>query len=320
MLDKKHREAIDLNKEDVGSPLEFYVRSMLCACASSISIPAYGRAMWASPRQIKSGLSESAAKKLKFIDPNHTVWTALEKYLKPIYEDLKKAFSKEITERGGSTPLNRIAWDLYLLLLATRGHSEVPIAPSRTLSDIDSLNRESVLRAESRTRLAIVRGIFALYTEASDIPGFRCLPTIGQSLSERLDEILDDAYLLDASRLRRFFGLQSNTRAIKRDLRKLTAFIAKRRPWAKGAIMAASQSATLANSSAEVIDKVIDLFPELTSDASTPVLIDSDSLFTGMGKLMVVSSQRVPFQPRENWMVTIRQNNSPVTRKKGFKN
>jgi hypothetical protein len=48
MLDKKHRETKGLNKEDVGNPLEFYVRSMLCACASTISIPAYGQSMWAS--------------------------------------------------------------------------------------------------------------------------------------------------------------------------------------------------------------------------------------------------------------------------------
>jgi hypothetical protein len=313
MVDKKHREAVGLSKEDLGNPLEFYVRNMLCACASSISIPAYGRSMWASPRQIRSGLSESAGKRLKFIDSKHTAWTGLERYLKPIYEDLEKAVSKELAERGGSTPLNRIAWDLYLLLLAARGHSEVPIVPSRTLSDIDILQKKSALRAESRTRLAIVRGIFALYTKAGDIPGFRCSPNRGQSLRERLDEILDDAYLLDASRLRRFFGLQSNTRAIKRDLLKLTSFIAKNRPWAKGAIIAASQNAALASGSTEVMDKIMDIFPELASDASAPVLIDSDSLFTGMGKLMVISSQRLPFQPSENWMVTVRQSNPSAT-------
>jgi hypothetical protein len=313
MLNKKHREIKGLNKEDVGNPLEFYVRNMLCACASTISIPAYGKSMWASPRQIKSGLSDSASKRLKFVDRSHAVWEAVESYLKPIDDDIRKSLTKEEIERGGSTQLEKIAWDLYLLLLAVRGHSEVTITPSRTLSDIDGLNRRFALRAENRTRLAIVRGIFALYNKASDIPGFRCISNRGQSLKERLDEILDDAYLLDASRLRRFFGLQSNTRAIKRDLRKLTAFIAKNRPWAKGAIMAASQSATLANSSAEVMDKVIDLFPELTSDSSVPILIDSDSSFTDMGKLMVVSSQRRPFQPSENWMVTIRLNKPPFT-------
>lgn len=313
MLDKRHRETEGLNKEDVGNPLEFYVRSMLCACASTISIPAYGKSMWASPNQIKSGLSDSARKRLKFIDRSHTVWAAVENYLKPIYDDIRKSLTKEALERGGSTQLDKVAWDLYLLLLAVRGHSEVPITPSRTLSCIDGLNKSFVLRAENRTRLAIVRGVFALYNKASDIPGFRCISNRGQSLRERLDEILDDAYLLDASKLRRFFGLQSNARAIKRDLRKLTAFIAKNRPWAKGAIMAASQSATLANGSAEVMDKMIELFPELTSDSSVPILIDSDSSFASMGKLMIVSSQRRPFQRSENWMVTIYLNKPPFT-------
>jgi len=59
--------------------------------------------------------------------------------------------------------------------------------------------------------------------------------------------------------------------------------------------------------------KVIDLFPEMTSDSSVPILVDSDSSFAGMGKLMVVSSQRRPFQPSENWMVTIRLNKPPLT-------
>ena len=311
MLDKKHREAKGLKKEDVGNPLEFYVRNMLCACASTISIPAYGRSMWASPNQIKSGLSESAGKRLKFVDRSHMVWTSVERYLSPIYGDVKKGLSKEEIKHGGHTPLDGIALDLYLLLLAIRGHSEVPIIPAQTLKNIDGLSKKSELRAENRTRLAVIRGVFGLYNKESDIPGFRCIANRGQSLKERLDEILDDAYLLDAPRLRRFFGLQSNMRAIKRDLRKLTMFIAKNRPWAKGAVIAASQSATLANSSAEMMDKMIDIFPDLTSDSSTPILIDSDSLFADMGELFVASSQRRPFQPRENWMVTFRGVNLP---------
>jgi hypothetical protein len=116
MLDKRHRETEGLNKEDLGNPLEFYVRSMLCACASTISIPAYGQSMWASPNQIKSGLSDSAHKRLKFVDRSHTVWAAIEDYLKPIYDDIRKSLTKEALERGGSTQLDKVAWDICSLI------------------------------------------------------------------------------------------------------------------------------------------------------------------------------------------------------------
>lgn len=301
-------EELGIAKADLADPFEYYLRSMLGACACSVSVPAYGRSMWASPRQIKSVLSKSTAKRLKFADQNHLIWRAVEQYLKPIHDDLQKEFSGVSYQRNIETSLSGIVWDFYLLLLAVRENSEVPMLPSRTVAVINRLNRQSGLRSESRARLSIIKGIFALFTKNTDIPGFRCTPSNCQSLRERLDEILDDAYLLDASVLRRFFGLQANNRSIRRDLRNLVAFIAKNRPWAKGAVAAATQTAILPSSAAEVIDKVLELFPDLSLNCSGPVLINSDYLLADTGKLLIVSSRRVAFRQDENWMVVCRAN------------
>ena len=301
-------EKIQIDETELADQLEFYLQSMLGACACSVSIPAYGRSMWATPSQIKSVLSESTAKRLKFVDRNHGMWKASEQYLKPVHDDLKKELSGLIYEHRIENQLSRIVWDFYLLLLATRESAEVPMLPSRTLTAINSLKKEPGLGSESLARLSIIKGIFTLFSKTDGIPAFHCVARRNQPLRERLDEILDDAYLLDASRMRRFFGIQANTRAIKRDLRKLVAFIAKSRPWAKDTVVAATQTAILPRSSAEVIDKVFELFPEMSSNCTTPIMIDPDHLLADMGKLLIISSQRLAFRRGENWMVICRRN------------
>jgi hypothetical protein len=295
-----------VSPDAIGNALDFYICNMLAACAQTVSIPAYGHRMWASPGQLKSLLSDSGAKRLRFVDRSQVVWTAVERYLKPVHDDMQKSWPGE-GKKGYPPSLDIIAWDVYLLCLAVRGHSEAPGSPSRTLEAIHSLGTRFRFGAESRARLATVRGVFTLFGTSTDIPGFTCVPGRIHSLVERVDEILDDAYLLDASRLRRFLGLQPNIRAIRRDLRKLLAFIAKNRPWAKGALVASSQAAAIPASAAEVTDKLLALIPGAATEHFSPVLISPESFVNSDEKLLVVSSRRVPFRKEESWNVDIWQ-------------
>ena len=300
--------------DEVGEALDFYICTMLAACAGTISIPAHGDSMWASPGQLKSLLSDSGAKRLRFVDRTQTTWAAIESYLRPVHNDITKASGGGAT-RDHSSPLHQIAWDVYLLCLAVSGHSEAPVLPSRTIGALRALGTEFPLGVESRARLATVEGTFALFNKAADIPGFKCIPGRARSLAERLDEILDDAYLLDASRLRRFLAVQSNTRAIRRDLRKLVAFIAKSRPWAKGALVASSHAACIPASAAQAADKLVEILPSGATEYCAPALIDPESFVNSDQKLFVVSSQRVPFSEKESWTVTIRRHDRQAQRR-----
>lgn len=309
LQEKTHPDTKKINKAYIANPFEFYLRTLLSACAYSVSIPAYGGNMWASPRQIKSLVSPSIGKRLRFVDRSHAAWNSINLYLEPVFLNLP---TKSLDQKTDDAPqmmwhhANTIAWHLYLLLLAVDGHSEVPINPTDTIASIDCLTRDPLLVAESRARLAIIKGLFASFKKSENIPSFRCVLAVNHSLKERLDEIVDDAHLQDASKLRRFLSVQSNTRAIRKDLKKLVDFIARKRPWAKGAVMAASHAAMLPSSANELVDKIFGIFPELAASSSTPILVDPDSLIAGLGCKVVLTSQRLRSKGKENWCVVVR--------------
>lgn len=258
----------------VSDSLELYVRRMIGACACSIYIPAHGRSMWAAPQRIKSLLSPSSRKRIKFIDRRHNLWKDIQEYFRPVATDLSRQLIIH-SDSNLRSLLNKSVWDLYLLALATKNHCEAPLASTQAIDRIDTLIVSNLLSNESKSRLSIVRGLFALFANVQEIPGFQCITNLSyHSLKERLDEILDDAYLLEASCLRRFLGLKANVKAIMRDLRKLVQFIVKNRPWAKGVLSAASQTAALPTIPGETAEKFLEALPGLQNNCSVPVLVD----------------------------------------------
>ena len=305
LLPKRSHDAHDLDLANATGALELYLRNMIEACAYRVCIPAYGGSMWASPDRLKRLLSPSGKARLQFVDRRHSTWAAIEQYLLPAWQDLAEVRRLETEQDRQYTAhrLQRVAWNLYLLALATQRHCEVPLSVTETLRDIDHLGAIPALSSESRNRLSAVRGLFALFTELTDIPGFQCVADPEHSLRERIEDILEDAYLLEASHLRRFFGLKANIASVKRDLRKIVQFVAKNRPWAKGVIAATSYASPLAKSPAQVADALLDILPGLRLDGTAPLLVLPDAHSVKMRAYEVLSSRRIPFIGKESWCV-----------------
>jgi len=296
--DKNHPNTDGMSLEFVVNSLELYVRRMIGSCACKVCLPAHGRSMWTSPQRLKSLLSPSNRKRLQFVDRSSGIWVDVEHYLRPVSNDVAG---------GGVCPLlDKISWDLYLLVLATRYRCEAPLAPGHTIAWLDNLINAYVLSPESKSRLSIIRGLFSLFSDRTDIAGFRYIATSQYpSLRDRLDEIVEDAYLLEASRLRRFLSLKGNVVSLRRDLRKVVLFIAKHRLWAKGLLAAGSHIAALPNAPAQVVEGLIEIFPGLEGECSPPLLVEPDQHWVSTGAQLIVSASRLPLRSKESWACTI---------------
>jgi hypothetical protein len=107
-----------------------------------------------------------------------------------------------------------------------------------------------------------------------EIPGFTCRDGVNVVFTERISEILEDAYLIEASRLRLFFGIQPNIASLKRDLRKILTFIVRRRSWARRALGVALQAASFAKDPSELADAVLSIIPDVNT-LRGPIILDS---------------------------------------------
>lgn len=294
-MPRGHPDTREMSIEFIADSLEMYLRKMISTCALRIRIPAHGRSMWASSKRIKSLLSPSAKKRLIFVDHKQSIWACIENYFRCVYEELP---TQDSSNSAKTLPgyLASIAWDLYLLALAAKFRSEAPLNPQQTMDSLDSLLNCESLSRESKVRLSVARGIFAAYSKIIDIPAFSILATATQvAVRERLSEILEDAYLLEASYLKRFISIKSNVASIKRDLRKLIKYIAGNRKWAKGLVGAASQSAVLSSSSMKAAEMLTEIFPDYNPGRGMPTLIDPNWYLTSTSGQLFVSYKRVPF-------------------------
>jgi len=261
----------------ISNCLEEYLRRMIGACACSVSIPAPNPKMWTTPRHLKSLLVPTLRKRMRFVDRRHTIWADLQAYLLPVFEDLPADDAKRKLPApvGPRRSLHEVIWALYMITLASQHHCEVVLSPNEVIAIIDQLIKSKHLSTESKSRLSVVRGIFALYSHSLKVPGFSFITKAPRiSLRERLDEILADAYLLEASHLRRFLGLNANAKAIQRDLRKLIKFIVNNRPWAKGILSASTQLAQLPAIPTDAAGLIFDAISTKVTDPSAPLLID----------------------------------------------
>jgi len=170
--------------------------------------------------------------------------------------------------------LGSIAWALYLLALGARYQSEVVLSPANILQSIRHLRQHATLDNESATRLSIIEGIFQLYSVEEEVQGFSILPMASKySVLERIDEIIEDAWLLDASRLRRLFSVTANRVALRRDLNKVTRFICKHRSWAQGILSTATQSVLLGSQPLSILEKLVRLLPDVELGNYCPIVL-----------------------------------------------
>jgi hypothetical protein len=165
------------------------------------------------------------------------------------------------------------------------------VSPERFIANAAKLDKSSSISAEGRARLARLVGLLQLFDTGRAAPSLRVRPDVGpHEVSRRIAEILEDAYLLEASQLRRMFGLKQNVTSIRRDLRKLLEFIAKSRPWDRGLVSLSSTQLIGGDSGLKVMETLVDMLPVLDGSLSQPVLtrIDTNLDFATTGCVRMV--------------------------------
>lgn len=294
---------ISVSDSHLADSLELYVRKLLSRCARTIYIPSHAKRSVLNPGTIRALLTPSTRKHLSLVDARETIWKATKAYFEPIRLSLPNVHE--------FPSLDFIAWDFYCLALTTKYSCEFIHDPARTLRAIDYLSPVSSLATEARARLAKVRGLFQLFTVSDEIVGFRIIPALSQHcVLERIDEILEDAYLLEASKLRRFLNISANKAALKRDVRTIVNHIVKKRPWAKGIAEAGVQLAL--RSSGQTVDLLGAILKgaasALTATDINPVLLKPDWALYGdlrsRGELLLQAHRCLSKKEPNNWTVT----------------
>lgn len=248
--------------------LELYLRRLISHCARSVSLPYSYEKGWLNSNQLKSLLVPTAQKTVRFVDRRGHIWDAVRRYLLPATESLR------LQDHKAQKSLSAIAWYFYLLILASKARAEVHIPLGRVLDWLTEVERSPTLRREASLRLAVIHGIFATFAKPVDAPSLALLrPARGLLLSQRLSEILDDAYFLEASQLRRFLGIGSNVAAVKRDLKAVLLFITRHRKWARGILSLGSSSLIGGQASARALDRLLEALPELEAGMDYPVIL-----------------------------------------------
>lgn len=212
---------------------ELHARAMVSTLSTRITIPSPHPAVWMQPRRIRKNLSPTLRKHTRFADRNQEVWKAIRKYFQPM-------------ERAVTYPeyLDFIAWPIYLMVIASRSGAAVTFNPEVPRNNLKRLETRKV-KGEAGARLAVIESIFSAYTQTEELPGLSIVPNRNLVIGERLDEILEDAYLLDASsELKKFFDPRTNKASARRRLRQLTKAL-QGRSWAKDAVRGTTRLVTL---------------------------------------------------------------------------
>lgn len=268
---KSEREnSSNISNEDLANSIEIYLLKMVSNCAVTVDVPYQSNPNWLKPNKLRSLLSPSLKKTVNFIDSRSSIWNACTAYLQPLVEKI-----------GSRRFLDELIWYLYLLALSAKYKAEVVLPPENALQCVLKLGTEKGLDSESKFRLAKIEGLFKSFNTKVSSPvlnldGYRSYIDI----TERIDEILEDAYLLEASQIKRFFGLNSNKAALKRDLRKILGLITSKRSWAKGLVSVGSTAMYGSDSSDKVLDNLLNIIPQLGNLDEGPVLTGHDTYFS----------------------------------------
>lgn len=212
---------------------ELHARALVATLSTKLTIPRPHPTLWMQPRRIRATLSPTLRKHTGFADRSENVWKAVQKYFQPIQQAVARP-----------AYLDFIAWPLYLMIVASRSGAGVTFNLDVPRQNFARLEARKV-KGEAGARLALLESIFSAYTRVEEVPGLSIAPNRNLLIGERLAEILEDAYLLEASsKLKKFFSIQTNKAALKRDLRILTRQLEKR-SWARNAVKGTTQLATL---------------------------------------------------------------------------
>ena len=197
-----------------------------------------------------------------FADRRSSIFNAIVRYLDPIDDSENHSHARDL-----------IIWQMYCLILAVKKGCECPFDVQGLKIAIQTIRSKPKLSGEAKARLACIEGIVNSF-EPVQVPGLRVmLPSNETLLLERVDEILNDAYLLEASFLRRFFGYSANKQAIKRDLSKVLKIITGNRSWARGLVTASRHILNIPIASVQVLDALQSIYEGLPKTASSPVLL-----------------------------------------------
>ena len=263
----RHRSADHGGRAVLASSIEAYLRCLVTHCAVRIHIPAFADRKWHSPGLVKSLLAPTTRKHIVFVDRQGALWDAICQFLSPVS-----------SASADDKCVSAFAWDLYMLVLATRYKGEAAVSPERFIANAAKLDKSSSISAEGRARLARLVGLLQLFDTGRVAPSLRVRPDVGpHEVSRRIAEILEDAYLLEASQLRRLFGLKQNVTSIRRDLRKLLEFIVRSRSWARGLVSLSSTQLIGGDSGLKVMETLLDMLPVLEGSLSQPVLTRMDT-------------------------------------------
>lgn len=257
--------ALELVGESVPSraALECYLRNLVSRSAIELIVPSYGDKKLRT--KIRSPLPPTLNKHLMFKDRDDRLWKAAADYVRPMID-----LTGEVSLVHFITVSN-VAWDLYLLMLGARHKCEVVFDYKEAVLNLKRLSEVAGMSAEAKARIAVLQGTYAAYRVVGKVPCLRFAPgTSPIAMANRLAEIAEDAYLLEASSLRRLFGIEQNLTALKRDLRKVLGFISRNRRWAKGLVSLSAEPLGKAVSSAAT--EVLGIL-EGQSPASFPVLV-----------------------------------------------
>jgi len=197
-------------------------------------------------------LSPSARASAKLVDRRLQTWKNIRAYFEPILS-IVSPLSTEANQ------LDRVATTLYHLILATRASAQVYLNIAASIHDAAALLivADRTRASEAAMRIARILGLFKTFVLVDRLPGFKL--TIGTeiSLRDRMDDILDDAYLAEAASMRRFLSIQANVASIRRDLRRLLRTITRTAAWAKGVVSVADL--VVGKSAAGVAEAALDL-------------------------------------------------------------
>jgi hypothetical protein len=221
-----------IRRDLIVATFEAYASEMLAAYALGLRLTPFSYESWPSVISVVRKAAPSLKKRTKVVDRRRAIWRAIQTYCKPILPWRSKWEDEAM--------LAHVQWELYLLALATKQEAQVKICEGVVHHILPKLRKASGISREGKARLAMISGVFEMARQAQQsVSALSTLPNRLGILAERIDEILEDAYLLEASALKRFLGRGSNIAAVKRDLRLITRTIVKR-SWAKGVIREAT--------------------------------------------------------------------------------
>ena len=251
---------------DFMAATEALIRSAIAGCSPQLLVPSLPLSAVRLGAEMKpSKLPPSLRRRIKILDRSDRIWKAIQTYFGPI---------AKATTQEKQIDISGLAWDLYLLVLATRASAQVHLDIEEDLKTVQALSRDPGITGEAAARIALLEGALRFFVPVEEMPGL-CVQAGGEiAFRDRIEEVLEDAYLSEASSMRRFLSFESNLASVKRDLRSLLRSIVRNSKWAKGAISVAEQGVALPRVTTSAAGAVIEAL-DIGTAGPGPIVLDT---------------------------------------------